>query len=320
MDAAILSPSVVAAGGLRGLIHALPETGGVLGIVVATTGSTYRKRGALLLRGAVNVGSLSGGCLEPELDLAALGVVESSRARLIEFNTSNDGDLVFGSASGCRGVMRVLLVSLDVAAPLRQAVRALADARTPLNLSLRDDGGGTATIDAQRWSWIASAPGAGETWTVAVAPPPRVVLLGAGPEAAPLIDFAHRLGWHVDAVEHRGRWAVHANAADRRIDAPPTRAWSVLTPQRYAAALVMSHHFGNDLEHLRRLARSSIQYIGLLGPPARRDALLAALGGEAAALNPRLRAPVGLHLGGEGPETIALAIAAELQRTFAGGA
>jgi xanthine dehydrogenase accessory factor len=70
--------------------------------------------------------------------------------------------------------------------------------------------------------------------------------------------------------------------------------------------------------HLRRLARTNIGYVGLLGPPARRDALLAELGGSAASLGARLHAPAGLRLGGEGPEAIALAIAADLQRHLAG--
>jgi xanthine dehydrogenase accessory factor len=58
-------------------------------------------------------------------------------------------------------------------------------------------------------------------------------------------------------------------------------------------------------------------YVGLLGPIARRDALLAELGAAAERLRPRLHAPVGLDLGGSGPEAIALAIAAELQQVFA---
>jgi xanthine dehydrogenase accessory factor len=79
----------------------------------------------------------------------------------------------------------------------------------------------------------------------------------------------------------------------------------------------MSHRADIDLEALAALAASTIPYIGLLGPPARRDELLARLGDdERAALQRRLRAPVGLRLGGDGPEAIALAIAAELQQEF----
>jgi len=79
----------------------------------------------------------------------------------------------------------------------------------------------------------------------------------------------------------------------------------------------MTHLAEHDLEALRILSRREATYVGLLGPSARRDELLARLSeAERAALGTRLHAPVGLPLGGEGPEAIALAIAADLQRAF----
>jgi xanthine dehydrogenase accessory factor len=97
--------------------------------------------------------------------------------------------------------------------------------------------------------------------------------------------------------------------------------WSTeLALDQYAAAVVMSHHLGADARYLEELARSPIPYIGLLGPPARRARLMADLGAQADRLNSRLRAPVGLNLGGRTPEAIALSIVAELQATFSSNA
>ena len=80
----------------------------------------------------------------------------------------------------------------------------------------------------------------------------------------------------------------------------------------------MNHHFELDARALQALAAASIPYLGLLGPVARRDELLAEIGDALGArLRDRLHAPVGLPLGGEGAEAIAIAIAAELQQTFA---
>jgi len=68
---------------------------------------------------------------------------------------------------------------------------------------------------------------------------------------------------------------------------------------------------------LRILAERNEPYVGLLGPPARRDELMSQLSdGQRASLLPRLHAPLGLRLGGNGPEPLALSIAAELQRVF----
>jgi xanthine/CO dehydrogenase XdhC/CoxF family maturation factor len=77
-----------------------------------------------------------------------------------------------------------------------------------------------------------------------------------------------------------------------------------------AFALVMSHNLDVDRDHLAMLIRSAVRYIGVLGPAARTQRLLDQLGIHG---DPRLHAPVGLALGAEGPEQIALSIVAELQ-------
>jgi xanthine dehydrogenase accessory factor len=74
----------------------------------------------------------------------------------------------------------------------------------------------------------------------------------------------------------------------------------------------MSHHLPSDLKYLRALAATSVPYIGLLGPAARRERLLTDLGADADKIRKRLHAPVGLALGGRSPESIALAIIAEI--------
>jgi xanthine/CO dehydrogenase XdhC/CoxF family maturation factor len=79
----------------------------------------------------------------------------------------------------------------------------------------------------------------------------------------------------------------------------------------------MTHNYALDMQHLRECADSDLSYIGLLGPAARRDQMLTELGTEyAKRLQRRLHGPVGLALGGRGPEPLALAIAAELQQHF----
>jgi xanthine dehydrogenase accessory factor len=75
----------------------------------------------------------------------------------------------------------------------------------------------------------------------------------------------------------------------------------------------MTHNFARDAEILRQLLSSQIQYIGLLGPKSRGDELLAEIG---ASRDARLHSPIGLDLGGETPEEIALSIVAEVQAAF----
>lgn len=320
----VRGPAAIAAphGGLRAVLdaltarHARGETP-VLAMVTACSGPTYRKPGALALFDETGpiAGALSGGCLEEELAIAARAALAAARAVPRAVDTGSADDLVFGTGSGCGGRMDVLLLPLPPQAPLAAALRALRDGTAPLEVTLHADGGGAARLgEGAAWRWPAPgdgvAPAGASAACFAIAPPPRLLALGAGPETPALLQFLQRLGWYVEVQEHRTRWAGYTAGADALHAVHPGTLPEAAA--RCRAAVVMTHQFEGDRAHLAALAATSIPYVGLLGPAARRDALLATLGDAAAALRPRLRAPVGLRLGGEGPEAIALSIAAGL--------
>ena len=311
-----------------------------LALVTDTEGSTYRKPGALALvaEDGERVGAISGGCLEPALDALAREVLASDRIGVAVFDTRGEDDLVFGSGSGCRGHMRVLAWPVTPAAPrpLFEALLAAHAAGVALELALVVD-----AADAGRGlAWRADDEDFGDeddlaeslrtaadglhTWEettfarLRIAPPPRLLLLGAGPEAPSLLQLARTLGWVADVVDHRPALLDGARLedADARAGSRPAAYLGALA-RAPDAALVMTHLASTDLEALTALSGMAVPYVGLLGPPGRRDELLAQLSRpQREALRPRLHAPVGLPLGGEGPEAIALAIAADLQRHF----
>jgi xanthine dehydrogenase accessory factor len=277
-----------------------------LALVVEAQGSTYRKPGALALVSASGprLGVISGGCLESALDELARESLAAGAPREAVFDTRSDDDLVFGSGSGCRGRMRVLALPVEPGRPCAalEAIVAGYEQRQPVNLVLP-----------------ALAPGLFERGSVTLRPPPLLLLLGAGPEAPPLLSIARTLGWFAWIADHRdGLLGPDRVAeADRILRGRPAAALAEVAAEPVDAAVVMTHLAEHDLEALGVLSRREAAYVGLLGPPARRDELLARLSDtERAALGPRLHAPVGLPLGGEGPEAIALAIAADLQRAF----
>ena len=321
------------AAGLRELAH--EHAAGVLGVVVATRGSTYRKPGALILLDAhgVRVGALSGGCLEAELEARAQAVLAHGVAAEAHFDTSGDEDRVFGSGTGCGGSTHVLLLPLPAAqAPLREALLDVDERGLALTLALVRTpdalGAGEARFndaDAPRCYRFdrRGAPATASvehSLSVTIRPSRRLLLLGAGPETRPLLQVTRLLGWHVELLDRRERWLRYADgggldAVHRAgLDALP----ALLATAHFDAVLVMHHNVDLDARGLGHLAASAVGYVGLLGPAARRDELLAEIGTEAAArLGARLHAPVGLPLGGEGAEAIALAIAAQLQARFA---
>lgn len=344
MHAAVEVPAAEKAsslGGRRAVVdgaRALAARGddAVLALVVETAGSTYRKPGAMILLDArgVRAGALSGGCLEGELEDAARAVLAHRAATDVRFDTSGDEDRVFGSGTGCGGSTRVLLLPLPAAAsPLRDA---LLDADTRgLGLRLVVDldaavGSGDAQvgrtrIDTRRYrfdrhggSRIESGA-LGRTLALELPATPRLLLLGAGPETCPLLQLTRLIGWHSELAEHRARWLRFADGCgvDRVHAGGPDTLPTLFTNATFDAVLVMNHNYLLDARCLTALAETDIGYVGLLGPAARRDDLLAEIGGaNAARLRSRLHAPVGLALGGEGAEAIALAIMAQLQNQF----
>jgi xanthine/CO dehydrogenase XdhC/CoxF family maturation factor len=82
----------------------------------------------------------------------------------------------------------------------------------------------------------------------------------------------------------------------------------------YDAVIVMSHHLVTDRRYLAQLAACGAGYVGVLGPRARRDRLLDELGERGLRLRERLEGPVGLDIGADSPESIALSILADLQQ------
>lgn len=326
-------------GGHRALIAGLrtlaaSATAGVVAVVVETSGSTYRKPGALVLLDAagVRIGALSGGCLESELEAAAREVLDEGVARAVRFDTSGDEDRVFGSGTGCGGSSRLLLLPVPAdGSPLRDALLD-GDARgLAVRIGLRDApdhiGSGEARVgrtrmDARRYRFdrhgnpLSGGAPLAASLEVTVRPPLRLLLLGAGPETRPLLQLTRLLGWQVELIEHRQRWARFAEGCgiDRVHGGGPDDLSSVLERARFDAALVMNHNYLLDARCLAGLAETDIGYVGLLGPASRRDDLMGEVGGTIAAhLRRRLHAPVGLPLGGEGAEAIALAIVAQLQ-------
>jgi xanthine/CO dehydrogenase XdhC/CoxF family maturation factor len=315
-----------------------------LGVLVHTAGSTYRKPGALILIAGNGdyAGLLSGGCLEGDLGEHARSVIDTGVAKKVGYDMRGPEDLLWGLGIGCEGAMEIMLIRAGPEndwQPLAYMATALEQrTRTAIGVvtEARDPGVPTGAlvlpgmpsipallaeelqeIIAQAARTGTPAQGRSEALSVFALPlplPPRFLLLGAGPDAAPVAEMAVRQSWQVTVVDHRPAYAnpAHFPKAEQVLTARPAELGQHLDLSLYDAAVVMSHHLPSDLAYLSVLADAPIPYVGLLGPAARRDKLLADLGPRAAALEHRLRSPVGLALGGRTPESIALAIVAQI--------
>jgi xanthine/CO dehydrogenase XdhC/CoxF family maturation factor len=340
-------------GGLRGVFDFLHEHRArglslAAATVVETAGATYRKPGATMLitAGGTWHGLLSGGCLEGDLAHHAESVLAGDPARVIDYDLEAMTDAVFGFGLGCDGSVRILLERLGPENdwdPLTTLARHASQRRSgcirriitstdpalPVGAwQIMVDSGekrGDSRLEAlcagsnQTGTPRTVTTESGSSASILTLPIPRMlrlVLLGAAPDAAPVIQVAQTLGWFVTAVDHRAGFVqAQAAMADEALHVP---ADAVLPRRLLAAAdavVIMSHNLEADARYLMAAVDSASTYIGLLGPSARREALLASANVSASDRS-RIFAPVGLDLGGEGPEAIALAVLAEIHQVL----
>ena len=309
----------------------------------------------LIAHDGAYAGLLSGGCLETDLREHARAVIETGVPHTVTYDMGGSDDALWGLGIGCEGAMRIFIVRVGPQndwEPIEHLSRALAKhvpasvavvveseaddypmgaVLLPGGLVLPPDGEGTApstpqlSVDIQalldraastgKALWLEHTDPALRIFALSLALPPRLLILGGGPDAQPVADFAARLDWKVTLYDHRPAYAqaAHFPGAERVVLGHSDEVARNLELATYDAAVVMSHHLTSDLEYLRALASSPLEYVGLLGPAIRREKLLSDLtAAESEALRGKLHAPVGLAIGGRSPESIALSIVSEV--------
>lgn len=325
----------------------------VLASVYETEGSTYSKAGAQMLIAANGdfQGMLSGGCLEGDLGERARAVLESGKPQTVTYDLGQNDEELWGLGVGCDGLMRIFLQPLlrekgyqpfaamaeifagddvELGITVLQSSQKLIAAGSSL-VTVRDSLAFNdiaeqhldVILEASR---VANDLGRSQSLTVQIdgedvsvlasvlEPPPRILVLGGGLDAQPVVRFIHELGWRATVQDHRPAYIENGDysMAERVLCVPAHELEGQLNLNRYAAAIVMSHHLTTDRIYLKFLASSSVASIGLLGPRDRRRRLLEELGDDAAGLAGRLQGPAGIDIGARGPAAIALSIVAQM--------
>ena len=329
----------------------------VLATVYETIGSSYSKAGHRILLGAHGEyqGLVSGGCLEGDLAERARTVVETANASAVTYDMRDEADELFGLGVGCNGLIRVFLQPLLPAqdyqpfASIAQHLLANRPAAVATVVeSTRADIAAGATVivqDGSREDWqvdrkvaaklaaelnralrsegtyYSQESGLGVLYAT-LKPVPRLLLLGAGLDAVPLVNMAADLGWRVTVADHRPAYLERGGfeRAERATHVSPGALAERIALTEFDAIIVMSHHLVTDRTYLAQLADVNVPYLGVLGPRARRERLLAGLEEKGAGLRSRLKGPVGLDIGADSPESIALSILAEIHAALSGTA
>ena len=317
---------------VRALATSGPTAGPqVLATLVTVAGSSYRRPGARLLLTAEGqrLGSISGGCLEEDVLARARHVATTGRAELITYDTSAENDLVWGVGLGCHGVVQIFLERISGPPAWAITLAANLAARRPTPLAVVWQAGDPAQLGTRFATELPREPEMKATpapgiFLDTISPPPALFIFGAGDDAQPLARLAKELGWHITVSDVRAAFATEARfpLADTLIVAPAAELAARASPPADALAVVMTHHYVHDLPVLGELLRRPLAYLGLLGPRKRAEQILADLARDSPSISPapraRLHAPVGLDLGADTPEEVALSILAEMRAVLAG--
>ena len=312
-----------------------------LATVVRVRGSAYRHEGAKLVvaEDGSTAGNVSGGCLEQDVREVALQVIRTGEPQLRSYCSSADEIAAWDLGVGCEGQVDVYVERVEA----RPRERELLDGREPFavatTIGMRDarcgmrlivtQGRSESDLGSKDLNERAAAKArelleTGESGTHeisgrsiffdALVPPPQLVILGAGDDARPLVRFAADIGFRVVVVDRRPGYltADRFPAAAALIQSAGDELDAVLPLDAECYAVVMNHNFADDQAYVRALLKTPVAYVGMLGPRQRTERILRNLAAEGPMDETRVYGPVGLDIGTDGAEQVALAVIAEI--------
>lgn len=292
-----------------------------LAMVIRTQGSVYRKAGAMMLisESGESLGLVSGGCLEHDLVRQARRVLAFNQPRVAVYDANDEDSMAWQLGIGCGGRSEILLMPLSEENQylcLPEVLAALA-CRQPVTYSINWASGSAALVTGVHLTAARNAQADDTSIDVPVHPVTRLLVFGAGLDMQPLVAMAAQLGWQVTVVEPRinHNYPNSFPAAEQFIQASVEQLPVALT-QQIDAAVIAQHNLTLDAKALRWLNDSSAKYIGMLGPEHRKREVFSLAGMEAGNCHAHISGPMGLEIGGDLPESIALSTLAEVHRVI----
>ncbi len=314
-----------------------------LATVVRVRGSAYRHEGAKLVvaEDGSTAGNVSGGCLEQDVREVARQVIRNGEPALRSYCSSADEIAAWDLGVGCEGQVDVFVEPAEA----RPKERALLDERRPFVACgvMPGEGGrpgkgrrlivtadhsegdlGSPDTSARATTKARELLETGESGIHEIAgrsiffdvlvPPPQLVVLGAGDDARPLVRLAADVGFRVVVVDRRPGYLTRERFAGAAalVESAGDELEAVLPLDAECYAVVMNHNFADDQAYVRALLKTPVAYVGMLGPRQRTERILRNLAAERPMDEGRVYGPVGLDIGTDGAEQVALAVIAEI--------
>jgi xanthine dehydrogenase accessory factor len=303
-------------------------------------------------------GAISGGCLEGDALRRALLSIEQQQNKLVTYDTSNEDDIEFGVQLGCNGIVHILFEPLDYLEKnnpiflLEQLVSKRENAVMVILFSLDRSKSqpGTALLyreqecfansfsldadDEKITTTLTTGSSLSTQWEIDgnniealiefIPPPVRLVIAGAGNDVKPLVDMGALLGWELIIADGRKTHATHKRFPNAKevLVIKAAELTNAVSPDRYTVYALMTHNYNYDLEALKILLTIDPVYIGILGPRKKFDRMLNDLANDQINITAEqleyIHTPIGLDIGAETSEEIAVSILAEIKAVLSG--
>ncbi|MBG6233632.1 xanthine/CO dehydrogenase XdhC/CoxF family maturation factor [Pedobacter sp. CAN_A7] len=303
-------------------------------------------------------GAISGGCLEGDALKKALLAIFQQENKLVTYDTTDEDDLKFGVQLGCNGIVHILFEPINAESPFHPIdfLKQLASERqnailvTLFSISgqqqpgtallLRDTLESTLAVEQQdqllpilEKSLQGKRTGV-ETGVLNdpslnalvefIPPAVSLVIAGAGNDAQPVVNMASLLGWQLTIVDGRPTHAVQSRfpKADHVLLLKPEQVLAQVPVDEQTVFILMTHNYNYDLALLKLLQQQETPYIGILGPKSKLNKMFTEL--QAQGINwtseelEKVYSPLGLDIGAETSEEIALSMLAEIKAVLSG--
>jgi xanthine dehydrogenase accessory factor len=324
-----------------------------LATVVKVDGSSYRRPGARMLvtEDGELTGAISGGCLEGDALRKARYAMFQQQNKLEVYETTDEEDSRLGVQLGCNGKVHILFEPIkedDENNPINLFRRALVQRKSSVIATVfstvnKHHQAGTCYFSNREENIVLSDEADIETAGQVllhqkssvikeydkhsvlyqfIPPSVQLVIVGAGNDAQPLTELASQLGWDIIITDARPSYNNQERfpKATRICRVKPSDVLSAVNIDEQTAVVLMTHNYNYDLSALEQLIHTDCNYIGLLGPKKKLNKMLDDLAVREFRINDevlqKIHGPVGLDIGAETSEEIALSILAEIKSVF----
>lgn len=323
-----------------------------LASVVNIEESSYRRIGARMLVSSSGrwIGGISGGCLEGDALKRSQVAIFNNTASTVVYDTMDDDSNQIGVGLGCNGKIEVLFTPIDsdaIDSPINQ-LKSIINTTDPviiLKVIKSDDHALLGSMDVVRFpqnkidfcgissDYLIEAISQTrvnrrpqiircpleqnkslEVLVEYVRPETRLVVVGDNYDVLALLKVAKELGWIIDLVGRKKKMSKQVfQLADRVYEFDELNQIAI---NEFTALVLMTHDYNLDLKMLPTIKNLKPPYVGVLGPKKRINKLKKDVVHTMSDWMDDLHSPIGLDIGGETPEEIAIAIVSEIIASF----